>query len=343
MQKGTKYLLLLALQVAIQPILTKAFIPKSAIKSGIVLVQELIKFVISLIMLKVTNNLDKISSFSLKKALIPASLYCIQNIAVLQAYSTLDPISFNVINQTKTISAAICCFLIIGRKQSRLQIVALIMLMLAACIIENEDATQIIFRFLFKNDISNKEESGYDSSSAIDFDMNVYQDRFIKGVCPLLFASFLSGFTGSLTEKLLQSGSGRNSYLFSIELCVASAITILISMLYSTDGVSLREHGIISIFGSPDERSLAVLSPIVLNAFGGIVVGLVTKYNGAVRKGFGVMLGIVLSLIIQWLKGIWQYDEEGNRISLEQCLGCLFVIISLYLHSANPVVKDKLD
>ena len=338
MQKGTKYLLLLALQVAIQPILTKAFIPKSAIKSGIVLVQELIKFVISLIMLKVTNNLNKMSSFSLKKALIPASLYCIQNIAVLQAYSTLDPISFNVINQTKTISAAICCFLIIGRKQSRLQIVALIMLMLAACIIENQDATQIIFRFLFKNDIDNKEESGYDS-----FDMNDYQDRFIKGVCPLLFASFLSGFTGSLTERLLQSGSGRNSYLFSIELCVASVITILISMLYSTDGVKLREHGIISIFGWPDERSLAILSPIVLNAFGGIVVGLVTKCNGAVRKGFGVMLGIVLSLIIQWLKGIWQYDEEGNRISLEQCLGCLFVIISLYLHSAYPVVKDKLD
>ena len=64
--------------------------------------------------------------------------------------------------------------------------------------------------------------------------------------------------------------------------------------------------------------------PIVSNACGGVVVGLVTKHAGAVRKGFALIFGLVLSGVLQsylsssddkiWhipsLSGCWQLVTE---------------------------------
>jgi hypothetical protein len=41
--------------------------------------------------------------------------------------------------------------------------------------------------------------------------------------------------------------------------------------------------------------TLFTLLPVVLQAFGGIIVGLVMKHAGGVQKGFAIMGGILLS------------------------------------------------
>ena len=73
----------------------------------------------------------------IRVAVLPAGLYTIQNSAALLAYQHLDGITFNVLNQTKTLSAALCCYLLIGRKQSSVQIISLFLLLISALIIEN--------------------------------------------------------------------------------------------------------------------------------------------------------------------------------------------------------------
>ena len=67
--------------------------------------------------------------------------------------------------------------------------------------------------------------------------------------------------------------------------------------------------------------------PILTNSVGGIIVGLVTKYAGSVRKGFALIFGIFIS-------GILQAQDSG--VSHEQIIGGLLAGISLWMHSAYP-------
>ena len=80
----------------------------------------------------------------------------------------------------------------------------------------------------------------------------------------------------------------------------------------------------------------ATLIPIFTNSAGGIVVGLVTKYAGSVRKGFALIFGILLSGVVQ--EFATQQDSEAGigRVRPEQVVGGLIAAISLYLHATNP-------
>ena len=78
---------------------------------------------------------------------LPAALYSIQNIVTLIAYQNLDPLTFNVLNQTKTLSAALCVYLLMGKVQSHLQIVSLGLLFLASCVIEKIIHLDELFRW----------------------------------------------------------------------------------------------------------------------------------------------------------------------------------------------------
>jgi UDP-sugar transporter A1/2/3 len=67
---------------------------------------------------------------------------------------------------------------------------------------------------------------------------------------------------------------------------------------------------------------------------GGIIVGLVTKYAGSVRKGFALILGMFLSGVLQ---AIWQPDET---ISKEHLAGGFLAALSLYIHARYPPGAD---
>ena len=251
----------------------------------------------------------------LSVALIPAGLYAIQNMASLTAYQNLDPFTYNTLNQTKTLSAALCCYFVMGRKQSPIQVLALLLLLFSALIMEGVVSIDTLFLGINSNGSTNV------INNQIEWDGR----HFTHGVVPILLASFISGLAGSLSQmKLQQTGGGRDAYLFTMELCAATCIILLISLLISSDGEKIRANGVW------DGWTMYTLLPIMTNSAGGLIVGLVTKYAGSVRKGFALIFGIFLSGIIQ---AIMQSDKE---ISKEQILGGTIAAVSLYLHAANP-------
>ena len=217
-------------------------------------------------------------------AAVPAGLYTVQNSAALLAYQHLDGITFNVLNQTKTLSAALCCYLLIGRKQSKIQIISLFLLLLSALIIENIVPINI---FGSDDDVDDNERNQTTISAS-----EMSSKHLTHGVIPVLFASFLSGLAGAISQKNLQNG-GRNPYLFSAELCIASLTVLSISMFVSKDGERIRANGFF------DQWTPQTLIPILTNSVGGIVVGLVTKYAGSVRKGFALIFGMLFTGVIQ--------------------------------------------
>lgn len=242
-------------------------------------------------------------------------LYAVQNVAALLAYQHLDGLTFNVLNQTKTLSAALCCYLVMGRRQSKMQILALALLLLSALVLEG----------IVKMDFF------VDQKPTSHLELSFDPKHFSHGVAPCLLASFISGLAGALSQKNLQGAGSRNPYLFSMELCAFSVISLGLSLVASQDGQMIREKGF--WYG----WTPMTMVPIVTNSVGGIIVGLVTKYAGAVRKGFGLIFGLFIS-------GLIQGRETG--VTTEQIIGGFLAGISLWMHATNPaapVEKKKKD
>jgi len=317
------YMTLLAFQFGLQPGLVRKFTPQTICRSTVVMTQEILKVVISACVLFGGNKDTRkkaLKGWNLKTALmiggLPAALYCVQNMAALMAYQNLEPLTFNVLNQTKTLSAALCCYLIMGKKQSKAQMASLVILLSSALIIEKVISLSAPF-------VSFGGGGGVAATAT---------QHFTQGVAPILLASFISGLAGALAQKNLQSSSGdakggRNPYLFNMEMNSASALILAASLLFSADGTRIRAAGFF------DGWTPQTWIPIITNALGGIIVGLVTKHAGAVRKGFALIFGILIS-------GLWEVQTVG--IAREQIIGGIFAALSLWMHTAYPY-KSKAE
>lgn len=234
------------------------------------------------------------------------------------AYQNLDALTFNVLNQTKTLSAALCTYLVMGKPQSNMQIVALFILFLSALVMEGIVPVEILLGNATISSSNDKNET----KNRFDTHHLTY------GVAPILLASFISGLAGAVAQKNLQTGA-RNSYQFSMELCVATILILTGSLIVAPDGKLILENGFWHNW------TIMTWIPIITNAMGGVLVGLVTKYAGSVSKGFALIFGMLLSGVVQAL------IEPDVGVSTGQMVGGLLAAISLYLHSTNPP-KPKL-
>lgn len=317
-RKAMFYMFLLSLQFAFQPLLTRTYTPNEICRSTVILMQELLKFLLAFFMLMISGSYrPAVAGWTISTwatvAFVPAALYSLQNMAALQAYQTLDALTFNVLNQTKTLSAALCCYLVMGRRQSLMQVISLFILLISALIMEK----LIPLDFFSKATVSTIEIQGLESH------------HWTHGVAPIILASFISGLSGALSQKNLQAqGGGRNSYLFSMELCAASALILFFSLLMSPDGKTIAKEGFWNGW------TLTTWIPILTNSIGGIVVGLVTKYAGSVRKGFALIFGMFLS-------GVVQAFITAEGVSIEQSVGGALAGLSLWMHATNPYVSKE--
>lgn len=329
------YMGLLALQFGIQPSLTRHFTPSGINRSTVILVQEVIKFCFAGTMLRISCSTSQIQELYGKWSLgqwvqvaaFPAALYAVQNVAALTAYQHLDALTFNVLNQTKTLSAAICCYFIMGRQQSLVQALSLLMLLASALVMER--VVPLPFG-------ASEAKTANDDAGFSEWDTT----HLTLGVAPILLASFISGLAGALSQKNLQSaGGGRNPYWFSMELCAASAMALVVKLLVNsvTSGGEATNTTSEAV-GMWDGWTPGTLVPIAVNAAGGIVVGLVTKYAGSVRKGFALIFGILLSGLLQ--EFVTNQSEGGGSVRPEQIVGGVLAAVSLYLHATNPPQKS---
>ena len=271
---------LLALQFGLQPILVRKYTPQIINRKSVVLVQETVKFLIAGIIYKgstsqSTRQLD-LEGWSITQwismAGLPAFLYTIQNVASLMAYQNLDPLTFNVLNQTKILSAAFFCYLILGKRQSRMQMAALFTLVSSSLVIERVISPGTLTKLF----------------SGASQHYTLRGRHVTHGVVPVLIASGISGLAGALIQSKLQgtkkrmqnedrnesSSRPRNAYLYSMEMNIASILLLLGSMSTSSHGRKVLVSGFF------DHWTPHTLIPVLSSSIGGILVGLVTKHAG---------------------------------------------------------------
>jgi UDP-sugar transporter A1/2/3 len=194
------YMGLLALQFGLQPIVTRAFAPKTICRSTVVMMQEVAKLITSAALLAGSAGAwqSAVVGWSVHTwalvAGIPAGLYVIQNYCSLVAYQNLSPVTYNVLNQTKTLSAAFFCFLFMGRMQSRLQIFALFVLSMAALVLEK--VVPLPWKTGGSTVATTTTTTSEEDSTTTSDKKKAKMLHLTGGVLPVLAASAISGMTG---------------------------------------------------------------------------------------------------------------------------------------------------
>eukprot|EP00268_Persea_americana_P064936 TRINITY_DN8604_c0_g2_i4.p1 TRINITY_DN8604_c0_g2~~TRINITY_DN8604_c0_g2_i4.p1 ORF type:complete len:380 (-),score=66.61 TRINITY_DN8604_c0_g2_i4:232-1215(-) len=303
------YLTLLTLQYGAQPLLSKRFTRREVIVTSSVLVCEMSKVICALFLLAKEGSLRRLYKEwtlvgSLTASGLPAAIYALQNSLLQISYRNLDSLTFSILNQTKLIFTAFFTYLILGQKQSPRQIGALILLVFAAIL------------------LSIGESSGRGSSGG-------NSDRVLMyGIVPILFASVLSGLASSLCQWASQVKK-HTSYLMTVEMSVIGSLCMLASTYKSPDGKAIRKYGFFYGWTS------VTLIPVLSNAVGGILVGLVTAHAGGVRKGFVIVSALLVTALLQFL-------FDGKPPSLYCLLALPLVISSISIYQKYPYrVKKK--
>ncbi|KAF7839953.1 CMP-sialic acid transporter 5 [Senna tora] len=303
------YSILLTLQYGAQPLISKRCIRPEVIVTSSVLACEIVKVICAVIFMAKEGSLKKAyKEWTLVGALtasgLPAAIYALQNSLLQISYRNLDSLTFSMLNQTKILFTAFFTFLILRQKQSIQQIGALFLLIVAAVLLSIGES-------------SSKGSAGGDTDQILFY-----------GIVPVLVASVLSGLASSLCQWASQVKK-HSSYLMTIEMSIVGSLCLLVSTLKSPDGEAMRQKGF--FYGWTPLTPI----PVISNALGGILVGLVTSHAGGVRKGFVIVSALLVTALLQFI-------FEGKPPSLFCLVSLPLVVSSISIYQKYPYrIKKK--
>lgn len=203
-----------------------------------------------------------------------------------------------------TIIVILTCLLAhTGRKQTPIQCVALTMIFAASVILTTTSSSSARGKDLLLAGREEEEAPGVD---------------VLLGVVPILAAALLSGLGGALCQRstmlLDKQDFQANIYrgspnLFSLELSLYSTVTlvatsILRRLAWNAQHNDSGSGAFFSMEGMHLEAS--ALIPIVTNACGGLLVAQVTYHAGPVKKGFAIVVGILVTSAAQQYMGSYR-------------------------------------
>lgn len=348
-------LLLLALQIGCQPLLMGWFARQTTDVRLCVGVVEMLKLGLAVVPLALSGQLGReLRGWRLATAAqttaVPAFIYVLQNYLNQTAVVLLDGVTFNVLNQTKIIWTAALVYWMLGRAQSRVQVLALAILCAAAVVMTLPTSASASAHG------SSNDSEGDSESRELEADA-----AFISGVYQALTAAVLSALAGTIIQRALQMQK-RNAYMVTIELSVLGQLTLaawaLGSSLWPPASEPKAHSGAVvtdSLLNGTGERAApgmwAGWTPmtfvaLLCQAFGGVMVGFVIKHCGNVQKSFAVVLGMLISAGLE-------HVCNGKPFGVEMVAAVGMVALSTFLYVSNPpkdggvevvdVDMDKID
>ncbi|KAL0396571.1 UNVERIFIED_CONTAM: UDP-N-acetylglucosamine transporter ROCK1 [Sesamum calycinum] len=287
--------LLLTLQYGAQPLISKRCTSREVIVTSCVLACEVVK-VISAIMLlakdgSLRNTFKKWTLIgSLTASGLPAAIYALQNSLLQISYRNLDSLTFSMLNQTKLFFHSIVHFYHIKVLPhfNKLHFchVAHVIIKLEA----NDPSTVMLFlalsafSILIKIMVAAEEHSNlywFPGYPPTPHPMKE-QKQSIQQI-GALFLLIIAAILLSIGEGSSKASSSRNPD----EILFYGIIPVLVASVLSGLASALCQW--------------ASQIPVVLNAVGGILVGLVTSYAGGVRKGFVIVSALLVTALLQFI------------------------------------------
>jgi UDP-sugar transporter A1/2/3 len=282
------------------------------ISSTAIVVSESLKILICLIIIhheegsitKLISTLrDEVANkpYETSKLLVPASLYAIQNNLLFLALTNLDAATYQVTYQMKILTTALCSVGMLHKRLALTQWFSLVLLMVGVSLVQWP---------------STDDSKSVEIKATIDTPKEM--NRLI-GLAAVLASCFLSGFTGVYFEKLVKYTS-QSLWIRSIQLAI-------FGFLFSLLAVIVQDYDKILKDGFFQGYNTCTWIVIVLQACGGLIVGLVMKYADNILKGFATSVSIVLSTLLSYYL---LADFEPSTAFLS---GASVVIFSTFVYS----------
>ncbi|KAM6500454.1 Nucleotide-sugar transporter domain containing protein [Amanita muscaria] len=242
------------------------------------------------------------------KLSIPATLYVIQNNLQYVAASNLDAATFQVTYQMKILTTAAFSVLLLRRKLTSSQWLALSFLAIGVGIVQLQASAA-------------KFVSGSGFRLAEPHSMNG-----LKGFAAVALACFTSGLAGVYFEMVLKNTLAdlwvRNVQLSLFSLLPALA-PILISHAQKSDSAVGWFFTLFHNFGPWAWATVAV------QVLGGLLTAVVIKYSDNILKGFATSLSIVLSFLAS--VALFDFTLTGTFL-----LGSTIVLVATWLYNQTP-------
>ena len=210
--------------------------------------------------------------------LLPALLYFINNNLVIYMLHEMDSATFQVLGNLKILTTAVLFYFIMGKSLSLLKWTSLFLLFVAG-----------IF-YVFGNLKSRVPEN---TGSLDDFFADMYITRL--GIIMILVYSFISGFAGVYSEKLLKQYSKYSIHTQNIYLYTFGTIFNLITA-YSSDKQSTLN--ILKIFNGFNFFTWIVISSQV---FTGISMSIVMKHADNIVRLFIISASLIVTAVLSVL------------------------------------------
>lgn len=245
-----------------------------------------------------------------------AGLYVLQKQFLYLAMSNLDAAVFQVTYQIKTLLTAVFSVVLLKRKLTSMQIIALVILTVGVGIVQLDKV---------------------DENASVSYQE---QSRWV-GVLACLGASCTSGFGGVYFELVLKprnDGDDSKSnkgpprpepsvWAKNVQLSTFGLIIALVTA-YSKDGRAIVTGGFFQGYTN------WVVVVIAFQAMGGLIVAAVIKYADNILKSFATAMSIVGSTAVS--AHIFHF-----QISQLFMAGCILQFVSIYLYAKKPPMSGK--
>ncbi|KAG5727975.1 UDP-galactose transporter [Termitomyces sp. T112] len=258
---------------------------------------------------KLVNSIFSLDCWKLS---IPAILYVIQNNLQYVAASNLDAATFQVTYQMKILTTAGFSVLLLRRKLSSSQWLALLFLAIGVGIVQIQAGeTRTVLAPLAE-------------------DADVVTMNALIGFLAVAAACFTSGLAGVYFEMVLKN-SQADLWVRNVQLSLFSLLPALAPIIFSNHD-DLEARGWFSALFR--HFGLWAWATVAVQVLGGLVTAMVIKYSDNILKGFATSLSIVLSFLASValfqfkmtftfvlgsgivLVATWLYNQPANRASL---------------------------
>ncbi|KAF8354888.1 hypothetical protein PRIPAC_96511 [Pristionchus pacificus] len=263
----------------------------------------------------------------LVKVLIPAAIYTIQNILVYVALDNLPSATFMVTYQFKIFTTALFAVIVLKRRLSLIQWIALFVLFCGIAIVQVDGKLS-------------EARKKADNSSLNSTEINKTEEgNSIVGFVSVLIACVLSGFAGIYFEKILKK-STVSLWVRNVQMAGPSIVFSLLCA-FGKDYSEIFKDGYNPVSVSSNMMKgfdWKVWVMVVINAFGGIVVAIVIKFADNILKAFATSFSIIINCVIAYF---W-FGFDPSYLFL---LGGILVIAAVFGYSLfpNKTAKKSVD
>ena len=197
---------------------------------------------------------------------VPAVMYTLQNNLLIIALTNLDAATYQVTYQLKILTTAGFSVILLKKQLNTRQWLALVLLMIGVALVQLE------------------EESPSEDSS------EQHQNNRLLGFTAVLVACFSSGYAGVYYEKLVKMSCQPSLVIRNLQLGLFSLMFSCAAMLYYSSA-DISANGLFYGYTPP------VLTIIILQSIGGLVVAATIKFTDNILKGFATSISIIVSTL----------------------------------------------